>query len=189
MLYEEVTRSRAIVENKLNVLTKLNILIKNINSCSDIDELCNLTVRTLNISFGIKKAFIALYENGEYVIRDFAGFEPSSRELKMNDKWNKLNICGLFYKFTGESNSEYFSGQFLEEVGKANCLIIAPIRIDEAILEDDSRPLEYITVLQTPKTMKEEEVLLLDTISGSIALTVHHLMRGQVEAAEKQLPL
>lgn len=175
LLFQEMNRSKAIIENKLSVLTKLNALVKNINSCSDISELCSLTIRTLNISFGIKKAFIALRENNEYVIRDFIGFIPSNRQIEMNDKWKKLNFTGMFYKFTGESNSEYFSEQLLEETGESNCLIIAPIRIDEAILEDECQPLGYIAVLQTPEVLKEEEILLIDTISSSIAPTVNHL--------------
>ncbi|MGE5632747.1 MAG: GAF domain-containing protein [Caulobacteraceae bacterium] len=175
ILFEEVNRQKIIIENKLNVLTKLNNLIKNINSCGDIEELCSLTIKALNISFGINKAFIALYDGTRYIIKDYVGFSPSSLELETNENLAALSTSGMLYKYSGEYSSNYLPDWLLRDVSETNCLAIAPICTDEAVLSTENQMLGYIIVLHTPEALKEEEILLIDTISSSIAPTINHM--------------
>lgn len=176
MLFEEVNRQKNIIEQKFKVLTKLNLLIKNINSCIDIDELCSLTMKTLHVSFGIKKAFIVLYENHEYRIKDHFGFETTLQRLEPGESWEQLQGNGTFCRYTGAQNSSYLPAALLEDVGESNCFVISPIQLGSLELDEaDRHPLGCIVVLQTSQSLKEEEVLLFDTIANSIAPIINHM--------------
>jgi len=176
MLFEEVNRQKNIIEQKFKVLTKLNLLIKNINSCTDINELCSLTMKTLQVSFGIKKALIVLYEDHEYRIKDYFGFETALQQLEPRENLEQLQGTGTFCRYTGAQNSSYLPAALLEDVGESNCLIISPIQLGSLELDEtDRHPLGCIIVLQTSQSLKEEEILLLDTISNSIAPIINHM--------------
>lgn len=184
ILFQEVNRQKNIIEQKLAILTKLGLLIKNLNSCSDIEELSNLTVRTLSIAFGIKKAFIALYDGKDFVIKDAVGFKPGSALLETNDGWERFSYSGSYFCFVSDSNQTYLSHRLLEEAGDSNCLIISPIMIDTLMLQENPRPLGYLVVLQTPESLREEEILLVDTIANSIAPTINHMNSMQQVKSE-----
>lgn len=176
ILFEEVHLQKSLVEQKYKVLAKLNLLIKNINSCIDLQELCSLTMKTLHVAFGIKKAFIALYENQQCTIQDHFGFQAENRLIETNDAWEDIRDTGTLYKFTGTQNSDYLPAKLLEEVGASNCLVISPIQLGDSDLgEYASHPIGYIVVLQTREGLKEEETLLIDTISNSIAPIINHM--------------
>ena len=184
ILFQEVNRQKNIIEQKLSILTKLGLLMKNLNSCSDIEELSSLSVRTLSIAFGIKKAFLALYDGQNYIIKEAIGFTPSSRVLETNDSWERFCYSESYFCFMNDSNSRYLSGQFLQEAGESNCLIISPIMIDNLALPESSQPLGYLVVLQTPESLREEEILLVDAIANSIAPTINHL--NSVEQVKRE---
>lgn len=175
ILFQEVTRQKSIIEQKLTMLTKLGKLIKNLNSCVDIEELCDLAVRTLNISFGIKKALIALYDGKDFVIKKTVGFQTAETLLDTDESWEQFSYSGVYFCSTNDSNSTYLSEQLLLEAGDSNCLVISPILINTVMLPDDSKPLGYLIALQTSESLKEEEILLVDTVANSIAPTVNHM--------------
>ncbi len=175
IFFQEITRQKSIIEQKLSVLTKLNSLIKNINSCVDIDELCDVTIKTLKYGFGIKKAFIALKNKDEYIIRQCIGFEPPSSVLCYNEAWGDLANSEVLSIYTKLMNSTYFDEAFLESVGETNCLVISPITVANEDIDGNSGALGYIVVLHTRESLREEEVLLVDTISNSIAPIINNM--------------
>jgi GAF domain-containing protein len=174
MYFSEIDRQRKSIQQKLHALTNLNILIKNINSCSTLEELCDISVKTLQYSFGIKKALIAMRENDRYIIKNSLGYASSSSELMINHKWQ--DICKDSVScYIAEEASDYLSAAFLEEAGGCSCLVISPIHTGNTDFEEDSLPLGYIVVLATAQNLREEEVLLIETMANSIAPVIKHL--------------
>lgn len=177
-LYHEVSRQKKVIEQKFHMLSKLNKLIKNINSCLDLDELYNLTMQTLTISFGIKKAFIMiLTDDGIYRIERTTGFTLNDHMniFLPNDLWEDIYQKGLVYYYTSEHQKLLFSQKLLECIGETNCLVISPISLGEMY---DS-PLGYIVAMQTSESLKEEEILLIDTMSNNIASVIRQMQTMQ----------
>lgn len=172
--FNEIDRQRRSTQQKLHTLTNLNTLIRNINSCATIDELCDISIKTLHYSFGIKKAFIALKDKDTYVVKNHAGFELHSNILETNNKWEDIN-SNSFVSYLSCNANEYLPKQLLEDIGETNCLVINPIGNSNTDFTEELGPLGYIVVLQTQQNLKEEEVLLIETMSNSIAPVVNHL--------------
>lgn len=174
IFFTEIHRQKQSIQQKLHIMTNLNSLIRNINSCTTVEELCDISIKTLHYSFGIKKAFIALLDGNRYIIKNHAGFQLKQEWFDLNHKWE--NIHGNTYAcYLGNEVEEYFPAQLALDVGISNCLIISPLVYNNIDLDDEALPLGYIVVLHTSQSLKEEEVLLVETLSNSIAPTIGHL--------------
>ncbi|OGO77515.1 MAG: hypothetical protein A2Y23_07525 [Clostridiales bacterium GWB2_37_7] len=172
--FNTIDRQRKISQQKLHTLTNLNGLIRNINSCATIDELCDITLKTLHYSFGIKKAFIAHKEQDSYWIKNHIGFELHNNILETNNKWQSINSYS-YISYIADEARNYLSETLLANVENNNCLVISPISIGNHDIDEEQAPLGYIVVLHTPETLKEEEVLLIETMASSIAPVIKHL--------------
>jgi hypothetical protein len=71
--------------------------------------------------------------------------------------------------------SNYLSKYLIDDIGTSNCLVINPISTGNEDLDDSCEPIGYIIVLQTSQSLREEEVLLIETMSNSISPIVDHL--------------
>jgi hypothetical protein len=172
--FNEIDRQRRSTQQKLHILTNLSTLIRNINSCISIEELSDITIKTLHYSFGIKKAFIALKEKDNYIINNYVGFELHCNVLDINSKWQSIG-AGSYVSYTADLAIDYLPQSLLADAETNNCLVICPIAIGNTDLEDNHSPLGYIVVLQTPRNLREEEVLLIETMANSIAPAIKHL--------------
>ncbi|MDF2839813.1 MAG: hypothetical protein K0Q99_584 [Clostridia bacterium] len=172
--FNEIDRQRKSTQQKLHILTNLSTLIRNINSCTTIEELCDITLKTLHYSFGIKKAFIALKEDDDYIIKDQVGFELNCNVLETNHRWQSIRTDS-YVRYTADEAVSFLPESLLDHAESNNCLVICPISIGNADLEDEQSPLGYLVVLQTPKNLKEEEVMLIETMASSITPIISHL--------------
>lgn len=172
--FNEIDQQRQLIQQKLHTLTNLNLLIKNINCCSTLEELCDISIKTLQYSFGIKKALIAIRENNRYLIKNSIGYTPFTQELVLNDKWDNVFEDSVSC-YMAEEASAYLSHEFLQETEGCSCLVISPIHTGNIDLEEDRVPLGYIVVLAASQNLKEEEVLLIETMANSIAPVINHL--------------
>jgi hypothetical protein len=172
--FNEINRQKKSIQQKLHTLTNLNILIRNINSCVTIEELCDISIKTLHYSFGIKKAFIVLKDKDTFVIKNHVGFKLHDNKLDRSTRWDDI-VQNPVASYISYNTADYFSKSLLEDIGTSNCLVIHPISISNTDLEEDQEPLGYIVVLEAADTLKEEEVLLIETMSSSISPIVNHL--------------
>lgn len=172
--FKEINRQKKSIEQKLNILINLNTLIRNINSCVSLEELCDVAVKTLQYSFGIKKVFIALREKNSYIIKNHTGFDLTDCNLIINERWGNINK-DAFISFMGNEAANFLSEELLADIGTSNCLVISPIFTDSIDIEEEEAPLGYIVVLHTQESLKEEEVLLIETMCSSISPVISHL--------------
>jgi hypothetical protein len=172
--FNEINRQRKTIQQKLHTLTNLNGLIKNINSCATIEELCDLSIKTLHYSFGIRKAFIALKQNNDFIIKKHVGFELNHSKLETNRLWINTYQDSVV-SYLSYDALEYLPKYLLNDIGSTNCLVINPISSSNADIDQDQGPLGYIVVLETTQNLKEEEALLIQTLANSISPFVNHL--------------
>lgn len=184
MLINKIKQQKLMIENKYHILTKLNTLIKNIKNCIDLDELCNVTIKTLHVVFGIDKALISLRINEKYEIKEAIGFKPRHKVIDLSEHWKNIDYEGILCQFHSKENRTYFSEDFLFDVGQSNCLVISPISVESYEFEEDTSPLGYIVVFALSKNMIEDLPLLIDTISGNISPIIKSMLH--VEKIKKE---
>ena len=175
ILFEEINKQKKQAEHKLDMLTRLNALIRTINNCLDKEELCDLTIKTLHYGFGVKKAFVALRVDSHFEIKSSTGFTPPSSCLTTESSYFEQYETDTVARFTTDYHLAYFTPEFLEAVGPSNCLVISPIFLDNLELDATQNLLGYVIVFETRESLKEEEVLLFNTITSSISPIIKHM--------------
>lgn len=87
---EELNRQKSDLHKRLDRLLSLSTLIKNINSCGNVETLLELTGRTLAASFGVKKGLVLLYDSDQDVFR-------ISRKLSVGTVSDVLPTDGIWH--------------------------------------------------------------------------------------------
>lgn len=77
MLIDLVNEQKEQLQKKLDRLTLLNRLSKNINSALDSDSLLELALETLVVSFGVENAMITLYDEDNDVLKVYQSSDPT----------------------------------------------------------------------------------------------------------------
>ena len=169
ILFQEIKSQKDLIEKKFKNLSKLNNIIKNINECASIEELCSLTLKTLHISFGIKQGFIALKDGDNYKITNSVGLSINNTILNINNNWQATFLGETIYEFTKRDFDAYFNQELSSSFTDSNCLVISPICVDNTYSFEKASPLAYVVILQTKNSLQEEELLLINTITQNIS--------------------
>ncbi len=175
LLFQKINMQKESIERKFNALSKLNNLVKNINHCTTVNELCALTLKALHLSFGIQKGFIALKKDSTYSIEHSLGISIHNQDFKINKNWENSFAGETIYDFSSHNLNQYFSPDMIYNFDSANCMILSPITLETSYLYDTSSPMGYLVILETKNSLQEEEILLIDTISKNISPVIHQM--------------
>jgi hypothetical protein len=181
MLFQEVHQQRVSAENKLKLLTTLNRLIRNLNECTTSEELCYFTLKTLQVSFGVRKALICLRSGDQYVVADTIGWEVDlkGRAVMALPLPESLEACmegETLSDYMADGAARFFSKEVLQWMGSGNCAVLAPLTVgNRLVLAEDPYPKGWLVVLEAASSLTEEEVLLIDTVAKSIAPVLHQM--------------
>jgi len=163
--FEKITTQRNFMERQATLLKKVNKSVKTINSSETMDELCQITMDTLQYAFGVEAGFIAAFKDDFVELKSPIGFDhanlapicQSQLKLQANDS--------LTVSYTEPDLDKYFCESLLPELPASNCLVIAPIRTSSW----QPKPLGCIVVLRTSKALREEQSILIESLANSIA--------------------
>ena len=175
LLFEETSRQKEIIEAKFQTLSNFNTLVNNINQCISIEELCDITLQTLNISFDIERAFIAFREGDCYRIKYSIDEIGLNQTLFINDKWQTTFDGDTIYNFLAQDNISYLGEEICKLFDDSTGMVISPIILDRLEIGERKKPFAYIVVLKTPDNLQEEEILLIDTIAKNITPVIYHM--------------
>lgn len=182
MMFEEISKQKEIIEAKYNTLHKLNMLINNINECISIEELCDITLKTLNISFGIQTAFIAFAEENHYKIMWSIDDIGLGETFEINEEWKNTFEGDTIYNFAAESIHNYLNEGLCSLLQNTTGIVISPIALNKLNIEH-SGPLAYLVILRTSNNLQQEEIILIDTVAKNISPIIHHMV--MLEEQEK----
>ncbi|RSK28304.1 hypothetical protein EJF36_16345 [Bacillus sp. HMF5848] len=176
--FEKIEKQKIEAEAKFHVLQTYNRLIRNINSCRTLDELFTLALHTLALGFGVEKAFFILQQDETYLMKKNIGFEASQHQVHLNEAVTQNIDDEIFYDYFSENLSSYFNDDhFISSLGDTNSIIFAPIQIKNYYEREDeeSNPYGYLVVTKTKSIIKQEDLLLIDTITRNITPLIFHL--------------
>ncbi|GKX30371.1 hypothetical protein SH1V18_28510 [Vallitalea longa] len=175
--FKKINMQKKIINNKLTRIVKLNQLMKNINTASNMEQLIELTLSTLNIYFGVTSGFIGLYDNDIDVINimesinisESLKYIPFSRDLlvlKLGEKIilnSEADVENVFStKVVSSFNNTYSGGLFVPIFVEDNELkllgVIGILAIKDKILGD------------------EENIITMESIANHIAPVMYQFI-------------
>jgi hypothetical protein len=179
LLFAELVTQKERVERKFDILNTLNKIIGNINRSTSIEELSTLTLKVLSLNFGIKKAFFAYREQEHYIVRHAIGLEEAEMKFVLNDGWEKALQGEMILDFHEGAIQDFLDKTIMDQIGYSNCMVISPIFVEKASMHEETTPLGFLIVLETNDSLKEEEILLIDTIAKNVSPVIHQMDLNQ----------
>lgn len=163
--FEQILEQKRFMERQANLLKKINRSVKTINSAETLDELCQVSMDTLQFAFGVEAGFFAVLDQGEIEIMAPLGFERSDLESICQKQLRFQINHDLVVSYTRPELSDYFCESLVHNLPESNCLVIAPIRTTAW----QSDPLGCIVVLRLSSPLHEEHTILIDSLADSVA--------------------
>ncbi|NLM49174.1 MAG: hypothetical protein GX198_10350 [Epulopiscium sp.] len=178
--FKETNEQKLLLQKKFNRLVSLNNLMKNINSAATTEELANLTLSTLNISFGIKSGIFALYDNEKFEVIKSLNLENCPASFKLSDKFSCLKEGDYFIINSNEKIPQLLDKEFAESIKNGAGALFVPICIEDA----ETKLLGLICVFELSNAIlsDQESLLTVDTIANHIAPVLYHLLRIKNQA-------
>ncbi|WP_069997197.1 GAF domain-containing protein [Cellulosilyticum sp. I15G10I2] len=175
LLFKKLLVQNDRVKRKFHTLNTLNKIIQNINSGVTIDELFSLTLKVLALNFGVKKAFFAYYNEDHYTVVNTVGLQIENIAFGLNKRWEKVVEGEVLLDFKENALYDFFEEHLVCQIGASNCMIIAPICTGIGYESEESLPKGFLVVAQTHDSLKEEEILLIDTITKNISPVIYQM--------------
>lgn len=174
-LFSQVNEQKIIIKNKLDKLTRLNNLMKNINSSSRVETLIEMTLKTLGISFDVESAVFGLFrqELNSFEIVDNINIQTEEKYIKVTDKWKEIMFGKSIVEVGTDNVKEFFCENFCEDSKNAAGVLIVPIFIERV-------EVEIIGVLVVFKYKNvpitdEENLLIIESIAGHVSPVLSNL--------------
>ncbi|AOT69428.1 hypothetical protein [Geosporobacter ferrireducens] len=186
LLFKEMLTQKERVERKFSILDTLNRVIRTVNLSNSIEELSDLVLKVLTINFGIKKAFFAYQDQEKYAITHSIGLEDKKISFTINDAWQKAQQRETIQDFHQGAIKDFFEESLVDVIGSSNCLVISPMGSGSSCAYEKSSPMGFLVVIETRDSLKEEEVLLIDTIVKNISPIVTQMRINQQIKQEYQ---
>jgi len=176
MYVKTIHEQKKIIDSKLNRLMNMNLMIKNINSSSDLNHLFEITKATLEWSHNVTSGILAVYyqEKDTFIIKERIGCQSldeiqSFREVAHTLKKGHMVIASSIHE------AEDLLGQDLvkQMEGEFGGALLVPVYLDKFELE----LLGFIGIFDMKDRLliDLENQLIYESIANAIAPSWYHL--------------
>jgi GAF domain-containing protein len=173
---EKISSQQRIIEDKFKRLQELNRLVKNMNTATSIDNLLDLTLETLKVSFGYRTSFVALYNRKDqyFDIHKHLNFQLETSTFKLTEYVHELKDGKMIIRYRQDDVASILSEIYTDELyDKVQGMIMIPIVIEEM----DNHLMGVICLMDVNEGVlsTNENILTLETIANHIAPHIKHL--------------
>ena len=148
---------------QLKNIKKLNAMIRNINSCLELEELMDITLKTLNVGYKVKQAAIILKDYDGLLVKSI-GYK--SDEISIKPHIFSESYDDVFYSQNSRSTEDFISIS-VEDAAESNCMILLPIKSDYVDMTEDTI-LGYLVITKLEGIMEESHIVIFETLTSSI---------------------
>ncbi len=177
-----VNEQKALIQKKLDKLISLNSLTKNISSSIRIDTLLETCTKTLQISFNTTKGVFCLYkkEKNKFEIASTINLDSCSKKvITPNRNWRRVFEGDTVFAMGQHNISDYVGEDMAAEIGEAQGVLLIPVYVD--MMDIEILGLMAVFKYDDIQLDNEENMLILETIAGSIAPVLNNLLIMQLQ--------
>lgn len=181
-LFEEIKGQKIKTDKRLEKMSSLRTLIKNISSSNKVDTLLDMAIKTLQISFNVDKGAFCLYERNTRKL-EFAKTvnmdKYKNKSIVPNQHWKRVFEGDTIYALGQASISRYIGEDFPDLIENAQGILIIPVYID--IMEVELLGAIVVFKYNDLQLDDEESMLILESIAGNIAPALNNLLIIQMQ--------
>ncbi len=181
--FHQVTMQKKLLQNKFQRMVSLNQLMKNINSARTVESLIELTLTTLEVSFGMTRGVVAFFDEDQelFTVKKSIGIPDCESTFPFVKGMERLKEGQMVFINTQDDVCDMMPYSFMEKVDEYAGVLLVPICLEDALVT----LMGVIAVFQYHTTIlsDEESMLTVDSIANHIAPVLYHLT--QMENQQK----
>jgi hypothetical protein len=181
ILLRRLNEHKRLLQEKLDRLQSLNRLMKNINSAEDLETLEELIMTTLDVSFGVEKGALALFQPESKTLNMVfeVGFTVQDKEIILNPYWEKM-LTGSIILETDQQKVHHYIGKDMDEkVGEKTGLLAVPVYLEKYEFYLLGAILVY--KFRNGHLSDEENLIVMETIANLSAPILCNFMSLEYE--------
>lgn len=184
--FEEVTLNRANIKRQLDSINRLNRLIKNVNTADNIENLIELTLQTLKVSFGYKMNLFAIRRDNCFNVMNTKGFGSIGIEIELTVFEDRLIHGDTIVSYDTDEVVQLFTGLMDDDFrGSVQGMIMVPVYIDE--LEFELQGVICLFDVAEGVLSSDQNIITLETIAGHIAPIIKQMKQMDMIKANYKL--
>lgn len=161
---EKIERQNQMIEGQMNTIVSLNEAISIINNCESLDELIDVLLTTLTVQFNIEKCF--------FIKR----WDQENKLVSNTDDYKNLHVS--IDKLPVNFDYDYESSSIMKILNinskEHNCLIVAPIKINQLKAEEI---IGYLIITQVKNKLEGHQLTAIKTISQLIGPVIKSFLK------------
>lgn len=162
--FQIISEQKEHLDQSIKVMNRMNIMLKDINSSETFEELIDQVMSMLNLTFGVKSAFL-VDEKGIMM-----SIEEEALYPECHYDFSELFTDELDVYYTKASALQRYP--WLESFFTSfNCLIVAPIKVSQY---SDS-VIAYLVIAHTKARLHESQVKMIELLTSTVAPIMQHL--------------
>lgn len=162
--FQVISEQKEHLDKSIKVMNRMNIMLKDIHSSETFDELIDQVMSMLNLTFGVKNAF--LFE-GTAVLSALEGEVLIAESPYRVSELFTDDVDVYYTKASAMQRYPWLDGLFTT----FNCLIVAPIKVSQ-YSED---VIAYLIITHTKARLYESQVKMIELLTSTIAPIMQHL--------------
>ncbi|MDF1616576.1 hypothetical protein [Petrocella sp. FN5] len=164
------------IDSKLNRLMNMNLMIKNINSSSDLNHLFEITKATLEWSHNVTSAILTVYdqENDTFIIKERIGCQSLGETQTFTEVAESLKKGHMVVASSIYEVEDLLGHEVVKEIdGEFGGALLVPVYLDKFELE----LLGFIGIFDMKDMLLTdlENQLIYESIANAIAPSWYHL--------------
>ena len=176
MYVKTIQEQKKIIDSKLNRLMNMNLMIKNINSSSDLNHLFEITKATLEWSHNVTSGILAVYDQVEdvFVIKERIGCQSLEETQAFNQVANTLKKGHMVIASSIHEAEDLLGNDVVQQLdGEFGGALLVPVYLDKFELE----LLGFIGIFDMKDMLLTdlENQLIYESIANAIAPSWYHL--------------
>jgi len=176
MYVKTIQEQKKIIDSKLNRLMNMNLMIKNINSSSDLNHLFEITKATLEWSHNVTSGILAVYDQVEdvFVIKERIGCQSLEETQAFNQVVNTLKKGHMVIASSIHEAEDLLGNDVVQQLeGEFGGALLVPVYLDKFELE----LLGFIGIFDMKDMLLTdlENQLIYESIANAIAPSWYHL--------------
>ncbi|MDZ5471069.1 hypothetical protein SM124_04815 (plasmid) [Bacillus sp. 31A1R] len=174
--FKTISLQKQMNEEKFRTLQLFNHLSRNINICETEEELLSVSLKTIELAFGVEHAFFAKQRKGNqyYIISSIQSKHNGKHFHLANDFYQDFGE--IFVQYENRSLNQYFGDDsFVSSLGETNGLIISPIMQRKNSYHTEEEPMYLLVILNAKRRFKGEDVLVMETLTQNMKPVLYHM--------------
>ncbi|MCF8018356.1 MAG: hypothetical protein K9L62_03035 [Vallitaleaceae bacterium] len=171
-----IHEQKKIIDSKLNRLMNMNLMIKNINTSSDLNHLFEITKATLEWSNNVTSGILAVYDHGSdsFIIKERIGCQSLDVNQSFAGVASTLKEGHMVIASSIHEAEDLLGHEVVKQIeGEFGGALLVPVYLDKFELE----LLGFIGIFDTKDMLLTdlENQLIYESIANAIAPSWYHL--------------